>query len=302
MWLIEQSQKHFWYKEYDTYGRKIMDDLDKRITHLILFYVLLIYATSFVYMLYGITESVGKAGEDRIHPIRFRLLKNPTTTPYYEVVFVLETVSTTHMGICFCSFDNFLYVLSMNIGGQFKILRNKMETIFIRDDSKGKSIQTYHEFKKCIAHHHLLISFVNKLECVFCFPLICQLLISSIVLCVAGFQLSTHNEVLMKKVLFLAYIFGGFIQIFLITMNCNNIMDESGAIGNAIYNSNWAETSYDEFNQFRKDMVTVMLRSKCPCKVTAAKFFPISLQSFTNVLSTTASYLTLLRTMANEEQ
>ncbi|OAD60884.1 Putative odorant receptor 13a [Eufriesea mexicana] len=104
---------------------------------------------------------------------------------------------------------------------------------------------------------------------------------------------TTHNEVLMKKVLFLAYIFGGFIQIFLITMNCNNIMDESGAIGNAIYNSNWAETSYDEFNQFRKDMVTVMLRSKCPCKVTAAKFFPISLQSFTNfVLRLTGAWIT----------
>lgn len=66
-------------------------------------------------------------------------------------------------------------------------------------------------------------------------------------------------------------------------MNCDNIIQESGAMGNAIYNSNWADTPYDVFNRFRKDMITVMLRSKRPSNITAAKFFPISLQSFTNV-------------------
>ena len=102
---------------------------------------------------------------------------------------VLQVMSALHSGICFCCFDNLLCILTLHVGAQFKILQNRLETIF-GNFSEEKSLETYEEFKKCIMNHHFLITYVEKLECVFCFPLMFQLLMSSIVLCLSGFQLT----------------------------------------------------------------------------------------------------------------
>lgn len=103
--------------------------------------------------------------------------------------FALQVILALHSGICFCCFDNLLCVLTLHVGGQFKILQNRLETIF-ESFSENKLFKTYEEFKECIIYHHLLITYVEKLECVFCFPLMFQLLMSSVVLCLSGFQLT----------------------------------------------------------------------------------------------------------------
>ncbi|KAK9293408.1 hypothetical protein QLX08_011642 [Tetragonisca angustula] len=296
-WLLERSQKYFWYKKYNASEKKIMDKLNKKSMLYMGSYTFFIYGTAVVYTVYPLFANIGRTGEDRILPFHFRLFKVPATrTPYYEIIFGVEVMSALHSGICFCCFDNLLCVLTLHVGGQFKILQNRLETIF-GNFSERKSFETYEEFKECIIYHHLLITYVEKLECVFSFPLMFQLLMSSIVLCLSGFQLTMASEELVKKYLFLSYAISGIVQVYMITRICDDIMEESSSIGNAIYNCSWERTSYIMFNKFRKDMITVMIRTKYPCYLTAAKFFPISLKSFTNVMSTTASYFTLLQTM-----
>ncbi|KOX69023.1 Odorant receptor Or2 [Melipona quadrifasciata] len=173
-----------------------------------------------------------------------------------------KVMSALHTGICFCCFDNLLCILTLHVAGQFKILQNRLETIF-GNFSEEKSFETYEEFKECIIYHHLLITYVEKLECVFCFPLMA-------------------SEELVKKYLFLSYAISGVVQVYMITRICDDIMEESSSVGNALYNCNWEKTSYIMFNKLRKDMIVVMIRTKYPCYLTAAKFFPISLKSFTN--------------------
>lgn len=94
---------------------------------------------------------------------------------------------------------------------------------------------------------------------------------------------SKASEELVKKYLFLSYVISGIVQVYMITRVCDDIMEESNSIGNAIYSCNWERISYIMFNKLRKDMIIVMIRTKYPCQLTAAKFFPISLKSFTNV-------------------
>ncbi|CAK9795860.1 Odorant receptor 13a [Anthophora plagiata] len=283
-----------------------MDNLDKRAIIFMSSFTVLIYATVIIYSLSPIlgnlsTENIGKGSEDRVLPFPFRWFDLPTsTTPYYEILFVIETLSAVHSGVCFCCFDNFLCILFMHVGGQFKILQNQLQTIMTNESSKDKSAGIYNEFKHCLKSHYALLSYVDKLEYVFCFPLMIQLLVSSVVLCVSGFQICLVDGIFMKRLLFLMYFLGGLIQIYLITLNCNDIMEESSAIGNAIYNSDWETKPYGDFYQIRKDMIIVMVRAKRPCYITAWKFFPISLESFTKVLSMTASYYTLLCTMESD--
>ncbi|KAK1137082.1 hypothetical protein K0M31_001609 [Melipona bicolor] len=282
-WLLERSQKYFWYKKYNAFEKRIMDKLDKKSMLYMGSYTFFLYGTAVVYTVYPLFANIGKTGEDRILPFHFRLFEVPSTrTPYYEVIFGVEVMSTLHTGICFCCFDNLLCILTLHVAGQFKILQNRLETIF-GNFSEEKSFETYEEFKECIIYHHLLITYVEKLECVFCFPLMFQLLMSSIVLCLSGFQLTMASEELVKKYLFLSYAISGIVQVYMITRSCDDIMEESSSVGNALYNCNWERTSYIMFNKLRKDMIIVMIRTKYPCYLTAAKFFPISLKSFTNV-------------------
>ncbi|CAL7937540.1 unnamed protein product [Xylocopa violacea] len=300
LWLVEQSQNHFWYKEYDVFEKKVMDSLDKKASLLMCTYIVLNCAVAIIYVLVAVNESIANPGE-RVHPFTWRFFNLPSTrTPYYEILFMVETIIIMYTATCYCCFDNVLYMLCMLISEQFKILQNKFGTIF--DPPGEESIRSYRIFKSCIVYHHLLLSYVQKLECVFTFPLMSQLLISSIVLCVSGFQLTMEDGVFVKKFMFVTYVLGALMQIFLITLNCDNITKQSDAVGKAIYSCNWEGTSHSEFHRLKKDIIIVMLRTRRPCHMTAAKFFPISIESFTKVLSTTASYLTLLRTMDVNEQ
>ncbi|XP_076175220.1 odorant receptor 13a-like [Ptiloglossa arizonensis] len=223
-------------------------------------------------------------------------------TPYYEIIFVIETFLALHVGVCFCCFDNFFYTLCIHVSGQFEILQHNLRTILVRIPLKEKRVIPYDKFVNCVEHHNLLISFVQKLEYTFCYPNMGQLLISSIMLCTSGFQLClvSDHENFLKRLLYVTYFFGGLIQIFLITMNSNNIIVQSNAVGDAVYQCSWETSSCELYDKLRKNILIIMIRSHRPSYLTAAKFFSISLESFTKViaaivLGTTASYFTLLR-------
>nr|XP_034178947.1 odorant receptor 82a-like [Osmia lignaria] len=121
----------------------------------------------------------------------------------------------------------------------------KLQTIFDHDYLKRKQVTVNSEFKNCIIYHQLLILYVKRLECTFRFPLLGQLVISSIVLSISGFQLCMIDWS-MKRLLFFVYFFGAIFQIYLITYNSKNIIVESNAVGEAIYSYNWETSSYKD--------------------------------------------------------
>ncbi|KAI4479671.1 hypothetical protein M0802_014361 [Mischocyttarus mexicanus] len=79
-----------------------------------------------------------------------------------------------------------------------------------------------------------------------------------------------------------------------ITYSGNKLIDESEAVGYAAYESEWYH------NNMGRTLQTIIQRCRIPCKITAAKFYNMSLESFAKVLSTSFSYLTVLQA-SNEE-
>ncbi|CRL04591.1 CLUMA_CG017659, isoform A [Clunio marinus] len=68
-------------------------------------------------------------------------------------------------------------------------------------------------------------------------------------------------------------------------------MDESDAIGLAIYDLPWYQIkNYDA----RKYLLLTLLRSQRPIKITAGKFFPVNLQSYFGALKAAYAYCTVL--------
>lgn len=109
---------------------------------------------------------------------------------------ILQIFALIHSGLCFCCFDNFMGLVNMHTAGQFKILQHRLQTIFERIERAGtvKSLDTkieqevYEEIRKCVMFHHELIWYSEKMEGIFMYTTLCQLLVSGVMLCVAGFQ------------------------------------------------------------------------------------------------------------------
>ena len=94
-------------------------------------------------------------------------------------------------------------MLNIHTAAQFKILQHNIETICIVNDreitknqldSQKSSVKyseaCYNKFKSCVRRHQDLIKYVEDLESVFTFLVLAQLLVSSVMLCVAGFQVA----------------------------------------------------------------------------------------------------------------
>lgn len=74
---------------------------------------------------------------------------------------------------------------------------------------------------------------------------------------------------------------------------------QSTKTGIEIYKCGWEGAEFDV--PMKKSLINILVRSKKPIKMTAFKFSVLSLESFTKILSTSASYFALLRTMVEDD-
>nr|XP_033340148.1 odorant receptor Or2-like [Megalopta genalis] len=80
------------------------------------------------------------------------------------------------------------------------------------------------------------------------------------------------------------------------TYSCDVVMHESLKVAAGIYDSPWCYLTFNDHGRMlRKDVVLIIMRCKFPCCITARRFFPVTLETYTKVWSTAASYFTLLR-------
>lgn len=85
----------------------------------------------------------------------------------------------------------------MNTAGQFKILQHRVESILERVartdiaeslDRKRKQVEFHEEMRRCVTQHHELIRYSEKIESIFTYTTLCQLIVSGVMVCVTGFQ------------------------------------------------------------------------------------------------------------------
>ncbi|KAL2714499.1 odorant receptor Or2-like, partial [Vespula squamosa] len=302
--LIKYTQENFWYRKYDDFGEKILNDIDNKGILLMCSFTFFVQGTAITYTLTPIIENLGKNASDRILPFKIWIDVPFSTSPYFEIFFTIETLALIHTAVCFACFDNFLCLLSMHVAGQFKILQHKLETIF--DWDIKVSLKTIISVNKkrlndCIKRHNELINYVEKLENIFTHTMLCQLLISSIMLCVAGFQMFLSQGTLIRRMIFIAHTNGCFFQLFAITLTANEVLTASQGMSEGAYAANWPFMPLEIFGNMSTSLILIMIRAQKPCCITAGGFFPVSLETCMAVLKTAASYFTLLRNIDDEK-
>nr|UEN71188.1 olfactory receptor 5 [Gregopimpla kuwanae] len=314
--LIQFSYKNFWQRKYDTFGQSILQDCESRCTYFVCTFTFFAQSTVCSYTIQPIIENYGKNETDRILPFNIYIDFPITTTPFFEITFFVEIMSMYHSGICYFCFDNLLCIMIVHATGQFRILQKRFEMVYDSCEnyelteqtnglSKGsekysKSPETtgaqYNEFKACVRYHQSLIRFTEMVEDVYTLVILSQVVIFSLLICLVSYQAALAEGTLMRRIIFMVHTAGTLTQTFMFTLTCDDLKRESGAIAESAYHAQWyCRLSSRERRTHCKDFIFVMMRARRPCCLTAGGFFPVSLETFTTILSTSMSYLTLLR-------
>lgn len=89
-----------------------------------------------------------------------------------------------------------------------------------------------------------------------------------------------------RKVSLVLNFAGTLCQLLMFTYSCDDLIQESVKVGNAIFSGPWASLPMDEVGRvLRKNLVIVIMRSHRVCCLTAGKFFPVSLETSTAVIT-----------------
>ncbi|KAK1137078.1 hypothetical protein K0M31_001605 [Melipona bicolor] len=156
--------------------------------------------------------------------------------------------------------------------------------------------ECYTIFKKYIRQHQALIAYCEKLEEVFNWIILEQVLMFSLLICLDGYQVLLSDAPIRIRLIFSFHIGGCLCQLLMFTYSCDCIIHESMGVSIAAYRAPWPLLSMTTSGRMmQKDLTLVIMRSSVPCCLTGKGFFIVSLETYTNVISTAASYFALLK-------
>ncbi|XP_076241046.1 uncharacterized protein LOC143183408 [Calliopsis andreniformis] len=300
--LIVYMQKKFLNSNYDSYEEMIVDSSRRISTMFILSFTFFAQITVATYVIGPVWANIGKNDSERILPFRMWVNLPLTVTPYFEIMFTLQVLSVYQIGVCYFCFDNFLCIINLHVSGQFRILHYRLRNL---TSGRGKEMsdipvhsasKRYAVFKNCVQQHQSLIAYCDLLEHVFSSLVLGQVLLFSIVICLDGYQVLMAEATILRRLIFVFHTGTTMSQLLMFTYSCDCLIRESTNTSEAMFAAPWYYSSMSKHGKMlRNDMKLVILRSRIPCCLTARGFFVVSLETYTKVLSTAASYFTLLR-------
>ncbi|XP_070167626.1 odorant receptor 9a-like [Polyergus mexicanus] len=202
---------------------------------------------------------------------------------FFEFIVLVLTCTCNHGN------DSLFLNITLHICGQAKILKAN----FI--DFDVSSSQVYDRFNALIQRNSYLIEMAKELANAISFVLLMQLFLSSILLCIMGFQfilaLKRNDAVMMGKSFMVLCTF--LTQLTVYSFVGDYLKSQMEEIGLFIYQSVW----YDLPTKLTKNLIFVIMRAQFPVKLQAGNFIVVNLATYMSILKTSISYLSVLRVM-----
>jgi len=166
------------------------------------------------------------------------------------------------------SADSTFFGISLNICAHFDILRESF------DDNK----------KKFVDQHQKLLTLVEDLNNFYKPVVFTQFLVTSMLLCVLGFQLVMH-ETFFQKMCAAFFGLSVTIQLFFYAYGGQLITDKSSSVADLLYDTD-------------KDLVLIIARAQKPTFIEAGIYKATS-GTFRAIMSSACSLITLLQSLGN---
>ncbi|KAF3054282.1 Odorant receptor 085 [Nylanderia fulva] len=207
----------------------------------------------------------------------------------YLMIFVLEYIYLMIMCTSNHGSDSLFLHITLHVCGQLQILR----TSFINFDVTSPDV--YKRFNALILRHDHLIKMARKLAEIVSFVLVVQLFISSMLICIVGFQfivaMATSDFSMMSKSFMVLSAF--LAQLTVYSIVGDYLKTQMEEVAQSVYQCAW----YNLPTKVARNIVFIMMWNQLPIKLQAGNFIVVDLGTYMSILKTSASYLSVLRVM-----
>ncbi|KAJ2952103.1 hypothetical protein O0L34_g4373 [Tuta absoluta] len=220
-------------------------------------------------------------------------------TPHRYAVVYAVTVTFFHFISYFVVVNDLMmqtYLLHMVC--QFAVLRDGFEKILVDCgvDINGEIFK--HRYLNrlglLVKQHNFILNNATKLRTILSKPMLGQLAASCVLICLAGYQVTaTVTDSIpnfLRSIMYLSYNLYGF---YILCRWCDEIKMQSEKICEAVYFSGW-ERGVSIVPGVRARIMLVVARASKPLVLTAGGLCDVSLMSYTTLVKTSYSALTVL--------
>ncbi|XP_031774325.1 odorant receptor 13a-like isoform X1 [Apis florea] len=246
------------------------------------YFITTVAITIVMFMSVPILEIYVIGNSDKVLPFRGYFFINQTVSPVFEFLYLFNVTAGGFGGSMIAGATSFNLVVIIHGSGKFAALRKRMEALSGADPNSTSIMGDN------VIRHQQAIKFADTLERIINVLALGQFVISTGLICFAGFQITSMMEDKGRLMKYSTFLNSAILELFMFSFSGNGLIDESEGIGESAYNSGWIGS------RFHQSVQIMMMRSKIPSKITAAKFYSMSLESFSAVLSTSFSYFTVL--------
>ncbi|XP_051156137.1 uncharacterized protein LOC127278447, partial [Leptopilina boulardi] len=217
-------------------------------------------------------------------------------SPNYELAYLLQIFLTGYTVTIVIGINNFLTIIVFHLCGQLQVVALNVKQIMNTRNVSHIRTMIRQECKclRCTVERHLkLIRDSEVLESSFNIMFLMEFVISIISLCFVGFSVLVVSPVadISGTCIKSVYFFAATVLIFLYNYIGENVINRSMAIGDKVYDIDW----YNCNPKLIRSLMLIIIRSQKPLKLTAGKFFPMSLFTFKSIFMSALSYATVLQ-------
>ncbi|XP_030383267.1 odorant receptor 22c [Scaptodrosophila lebanonensis] len=221
-----------------------------------------------------------------------------TKQPMFPFTYALLTSSGFCTVCVFSSVDGFFLCSYLYICGVFRLVQHNIRSIFVGLHD-GESIEFYSpsvnaliqgRLKVIIERHNAIIDLCTDLTRQFTVIVLMHFLSAAFVLCTTILDIML-NSASLSGLTYICYSVAALTQLFIYCYGGNHVSESSAAVADTLYDIEWYKCDVKT-----RKMILMILRRAQRAKTIAVPFFTPSLPAFSSILSTTGSYITLLKT------
>uniref|UniRef100_A0A182S596 Uncharacterized protein n=1 Tax=Anopheles funestus TaxID=62324 RepID=A0A182S596_ANOFN len=215
-------------------------------------------------------------------------------SPLFELLFCSESLSgyTTWAGVV--AFDGLYVVMVLYAASLMRLLRDLMHETANPDLTHSERAFFQRE---CILHHIRTMQLIERINEIFSPVLLVQLFTSTSIICVIAFAASMHaDEGDSQTMLMVLYLIAAIYQLFQFCWYGQRLQNESTELPLSVYDVQWELCA----ERFKSTHHILLLYSQRQIDMRAWSFSAMSLETFSTIIRSAASYFTVLQTLAEE--
>nr|XP_033337322.1 odorant receptor 82a-like [Megalopta genalis] len=214
---------------------------------------------------------------------------NTIDSPNYELVLTVQIMSIMMTSYAYSVFSALLLITVLHMGCQIDILCNAMTGIVSSKDKK--------QFRVVTERHKELIVFSEQIERMFTYISFAQLISNTICLCCLGYLIIISLEKgsnVAQLIKFIVCYVVICIEIFTCCFAGEYLRVKNEMIVDAAYQMTW----YNMQPSMSRQVILILLRSQKGLQLTVGKFSNLSLETFTWIMKSSASYMSVFLAMS----